>query len=81
MSPGGRRASPGRLLALLVLLLVCIVLLWRLFIAVPAAPRPRITRSGVWSWADMHRVTATHVWLGRLDRAGPLWYEVMTPRA
>lgn len=42
MSPRRRRASAGRLLALIVALLLCIWLLYRLFIGIPPAPPPEV---------------------------------------
>jgi hypothetical protein len=37
-----RRASAGRLIALIITLLLCIYLLYRLFIGIPAAPTPEV---------------------------------------
>lgn len=42
MTPRRRRASAGRLIALIVMLLLCIWLLYKLFIAVPPAPAPQV---------------------------------------
>ena len=42
MSPRRRRASAGRLIALIVALLLCIWLLYRLFIGIPPAPPPEV---------------------------------------
>ncbi|MCJ7752724.1 MAG: hypothetical protein MUQ65_16830, partial [Armatimonadetes bacterium] len=42
MSPRRRRASAGRLIALIVALLLCIWLLYKLFIGIPPAPPPGV---------------------------------------
>lgn len=42
MIPRRRKASAGRLVALIVMLLLCIWMLYRLFIAVPPAPAPEV---------------------------------------
>ena len=42
MSPRRRRASAGRLIALIVALLLCIWMLYRLFIGIPPAPPPAV---------------------------------------
>jgi len=46
MSPRRRRASAGRLIALIVALLLCIWLLYRLFIGIPPAPPPEVKTAG-----------------------------------
>jgi hypothetical protein len=42
MTPKRRRASAGRLTALIVLLLLCMWTLYKVFIAVPPAPPPEV---------------------------------------
>lgn len=42
-----RRASAGRLIALIITLLLCIYLLYRLFIGIPAAPAPEVKTGSV----------------------------------
>jgi hypothetical protein len=42
MTPRRRRASAGQLVALIVMLLLCIWMLYKLFIAVPPAPAPEV---------------------------------------
>jgi len=42
MSGDRRRAGTARLIALIVMLLLCMWLLYRMFVAVPAAPPPKI---------------------------------------
>jgi hypothetical protein len=37
------RSQAGRLVVLIILLLLLIWLLWRVFMAVPPAPRPKVT--------------------------------------
>ncbi len=42
-----RKASAGRLLALIITLLLCIYLLYRLFIGLPPAPAPEVKTGAI----------------------------------
>jgi hypothetical protein len=42
ISPRRRKASTGRLVALIAVLLLCMWLLYRLFIGIPPAPAPEV---------------------------------------
>jgi len=55
MSPQRRKASSGRLIALIVVLLMCIWMLYRIFIDVPPAP-PAEVEVGVCSQNITHVV-------------------------
>jgi len=46
MSGRRRRAGAARLIALIVMLLLCMWLLYRMFVAVPAAPPPKVEVGG-----------------------------------
>lgn len=46
MSAPRRRGSAARLVVLIILILICIWLLYKVFIGIPPAPPPTITTSG-----------------------------------
>ena len=56
MTPRRRSASAGRLVALIVMLLLCIWMLYKLFIAVPPAAGPEV-KVGVKSRTDTVEAT------------------------
>jgi hypothetical protein len=54
MSQRRRRASTARLVALIIVLLVCIWLLYRLFLGLPPAPPPEVVP------ASLHQTVTRH---------------------
>jgi hypothetical protein len=47
MSARGRRGSAARLVVLIVLILICIWLLYKVFIGIPPAPPPTVKTGGL----------------------------------
>ena len=74
MTGDRRRAGAARLIALIVMLLLCMWLLYRVFVAVPAAPPPKIRAADQNLYANndislpANITSLPHVLPGRLNR-------------